>query len=283
MSDLVVVKKEDFLSVAFSYLDEVDVLLDIGCGIVPHDYIRPVIYICCEPYEEYVDVLKEKVKSKLDSIYIIHNLDWEETIQRFADKSVDTVFLIDVIEHLHKEEGERLLQLTERVVRRQIVIFTPSEYIEQKTLPGNKDAWGLSGLDWQEHKSIWNPLDFDNKWTCIWCKDFHEYNNIGELLRAPVGAFFAIKSFSDGDDIQYSEDVMLEELKNGFKKLRKCFEAEQENKKILNKAYEQLQQKYQALHNEYSNARSELLNIYGSKGWKVLLYCYKIKKIFKGG
>ena len=37
-----------------------DTVLDIGCGIRPREEINAGIYICCEPYSEYVKELKSQ-------------------------------------------------------------------------------------------------------------------------------------------------------------------------------------------------------------------------------
>ncbi len=37
-----------------------------------------------------------------------------------------------------------------------------------------KDAWGLDGVDVQEHRSGWTPDDFDRTWDFHICVDCHE-------------------------------------------------------------------------------------------------------------
>ena len=206
MKKIIETSKDDFLNIAFSLLKHSNTLLDIGCGIVPHAYVHHNVYIACEPYTEYVKILKKNRDELsnavyLDSCVIILNEDWESLLEKYENYTVDTVYLIDVIEHLPKDQGRYLLKKTEKMAKKQIVIFTPLEYIEQKTLPGNKDAWGLNGADWQEHKSVWTPSDFDSdEWTFVICKDYHETNNIGEVLDKPVGAFWAIKDIKENNN-----------------------------------------------------------------------------------
>lgn len=179
-----------------SHILPCNIAVDIGTGIRPNDLIQCVVYICCEPYLEYVDVLRSKTDLLFDRIYVIEQKTWAETIDCFPEGSVDSIFLIDVIEHLPKEEGRELLRLTEGKASKQIVIFTPLGFIEQHTLEGGKDAWGLNGAEWQGHKSGWMPEDFDESWEIFACINYHEYNNIGEKLENPFGAFWAIKSLS---------------------------------------------------------------------------------------
>jgi cyclopropane fatty-acyl-phospholipid synthase-like methyltransferase len=129
-------------------------VLDIGCGIRPQFFIRPNVHVCCEPYKEYIDILRRTINE--DRHYIILKASWADAVRMFPEFSVDTVFLIDVIEHLGKEEGKTLLEQTIKLARKQVVIFTPLGFFPQSHTDG-KDRWGLNGGAWQEHKSGWMP------------------------------------------------------------------------------------------------------------------------------
>jgi hypothetical protein len=166
-------------------------ILDIGCGIVPQFYLIPTVHICCEPFEQYLDVLRKKVMDKPDRIYTFLNIGWEQAVELFPEKSVDTIFICDVIEHLEKEEGRRLLEKTVPIARKQVVIFTPLGFMPQHHTDG-KDAWGLDGASWQEHKSGWEPEDFDERWQFVVSREYHTHDNLGSLLEKPFGAFWAI-------------------------------------------------------------------------------------------
>ena len=89
------------------------------------------------------------------------------------DKSVDTIFLLDVIEHIEKEEGKALLQDALRVARVQVVVFTPLGFMPHEAHDTPSD-WGdiLHGSN-QEHLSGWTPQEFPNAMHVI-CEDYHE-------------------------------------------------------------------------------------------------------------
>ncbi|MEE1362215.1 MAG: methyltransferase domain-containing protein [Selenomonadaceae bacterium] len=270
------VSRDDLLKKAFDSMYDVESILDIGCGIVPHDYVKSKYYICCEPYTQYVSVLKEKLKNNTNSFYIVKNIDWEQVNNEFKEKSVDTIFLIDVIEHLEKNYGRKLLEKTVKIAKKQVIIFTPLSYIEQKTLDG-KDAWGLNGADWQEHKSVWTPNDFDDSWECIVSKDYHKYNNIGELLDEPVGAFFAIKNVNEFDDkvntFTFNKDECFVDnfisLNNLNKELeKKIIEKNNECEKWRNELM--LSKQYSTnLENENEELKKELNLIKNTKWWRL--------------
>lgn len=188
--------RDSFMETAISAIEDVEIILDIGPGIYPHpEYANSSLYICCEPFQEYSHHLREKLSEKIpDRIGLVLSGDWKDALELFQEKSVDTVYLLDVIEHLEKSEGGNLLSKTEKIARRQIVIFTPLGYMDQVTLPGGKDAWGMNGASWQEHKSGWHPGDFDGSWRIYACKDFHQINNVLQQLDKPIGAFWAMKT-----------------------------------------------------------------------------------------
>ncbi len=190
-------KKKELIPVAIRAIYPVEVLLDIGCGIVPQNYVLPKVHICCEPFAEYVVYLNKKIAAldACDRSYVVIKMGWSEAVRCFPEKSVDSIFLLDVIEHLEKEEGRVLLAQTEKIAKRQIVIFTPLGFMPQHH-PDGKDAWGLNGGNWQEHKSGWLPEDFiGEEWQCFASNEFHTVDNLGNILAPPHGALWAIKTY----------------------------------------------------------------------------------------
>ena len=175
-------------------LQKADVVLDIGCGIRPQNFIKPNVHICCEPFDQYVAYLQKNIDKESERNVVIVKATWDEAVKIFPPGSVDTIFLNDVIEHLEKEDALRLLKASETIARRQIVIFTPLGFMPQSH-PDGKDAWGLDGGAWQEHKSGWQPEDFDDSWEIFVTKEYHKTDSLGRELDTPFGAMWAIKSY----------------------------------------------------------------------------------------
>ena len=249
------VERDEFLRSGTSRLVDAEVVLDIGCGIRPQTFIKPLVHICCEPYGEYVDVLQQSVTERTDCLFVVLQHDWRAVVELFGPESVDTVFILDVIEHLEKQSGRALLALTEQIARKQIVVFTPLGFVEQHTTQDGRDAWGLHGAAWQAHRSGWMPQDFDDSWSVIACRDFHRHNNIGEELETPFGALWAIKTRdaeSPAPSIEYRASLgpkLLEAAKRTIQALR----TDQDKLKLLT---EDLKRLNEALSGEMQERRS---------------------------
>lgn len=165
--------------------------MDIGCGIRPQAFFQPTVHLCCEPYHEYTKALIQHF-ADVPGLVVLQNTG-QSILDQTPDKSVDSIFLIDVIEHMEKDDGLRLLESCERVVRQQIVLFTPLGFMPQEYGAHDEDAWGFSGGEWQKHRSGWELNDFDNTWDLLVCKEYHLTDSRGERLTNPFGAIWAIK------------------------------------------------------------------------------------------
>jgi hypothetical protein len=184
-------------------------VLDIGCGIRPQQYISPGFLICVEPHLEYVEILKKNL-NQTNSIII--PLDGRTALQSLPDKSIDSIFLIDVIEHMPKDIGFELIKECERVARNQIIVFTPLGFMPQEVHDSGIDGWNLNGGELQDHKSGWYPEDFSG-WNIVGCKHLHIMDYAGTTINPPYGGFYAIKNILKSanlfNDI-YSKDSIAE-------------------------------------------------------------------------
>jgi len=293
-------KPFEILQAVEKAIKETDVVLDIGCGIRPMSYFRPKLHILVEPHQEYVDILN--YRNSGDKSVITLNQNALEALIHFASQSVDSIFLLDVIEHINKEEGLKIIQECERVAREQIVIFTPLGFMPQHV--HGVDAWGLNGGTFQEHISGWLPADFNADWSLHLCEEYHNHDAEGKQLKKPFGAFFAIKNmnkkhialpeklsrlripfFSAYDAHRLYEENAAYQQKY-LEKEQKCQMLDNQNIALnntivsLKKEIEQLNQNYEIAMKNWQVAYHEILN---SKSIRFVKFFKKMLSLFKLG
>jgi len=170
--------REELLPAVISRLRRAHTVLDIGSGIRPQTLVQAQAHVCVEPYGPYVDVLSREHPG-----IVILNCTWDQAVSMIPTGSVDAVVLMDVIEHLEKSDGVRLLEKTVELARSQIVVQTPLGFLPQGE-DEVEDAWGMDGVDWQVHRSGWLPEDFPG-WDILACEQFHFQDAYGRQLEKP--------------------------------------------------------------------------------------------------
>lgn len=120
-------------------------VLDLGCG--PNS---PVQY-CHLPYSVGVEAFKPYLiktrNNKIHHRYIFSDV----TKIKFKPKSFDAVIMIDVLEHLKKEEGLEMLKKMEFWARKKIILSTPDGFLTQSDIDYNY---------FQIHRSGWTVKEF---------------------------------------------------------------------------------------------------------------------------
>jgi ubiquinone/menaquinone biosynthesis C-methylase UbiE len=135
-------------------------VLDLGCG--QSSWLK----VCSVPYSLGVDIfepsLKESIKRKLHNEYLLADVRDLE----FKDRTFDAVIAFEVIEHLTKEEGRKLLSSMERWARKKVIISTPNGHVHQSQvmIEFNPHQRHMSGWDISEL----NQLGFKVKGACGW-------------------------------------------------------------------------------------------------------------------
>lgn len=154
--------------------------IDVGPGIRPQRLLDCPVHILVEPWKPYLEKLVVLYPEK----FAINGLG-TSFLQNALDKSVDTIFLLDVIEHMDKDSGVELINNAKRVARTQVVIFTPLGFMPQHYSEVSESWEGIEHGELQNHLSGWVPADFSDAVTVV-CEDYHKAD--GQIF----GAFYSI-------------------------------------------------------------------------------------------
>jgi hypothetical protein len=131
---------------------DAETLLDVGCGRnSPLGRFRrkPPRTVGVDLYPDWIAESRDKgihdEYEVLDATTIGH---------RFGHGSFDVVLCCDLLEHLDREDGEKLLAQAEMVARHRVVILTPNGFVEQDATWGNPH---------QVHRSGWTAGEMQTR------------------------------------------------------------------------------------------------------------------------
>lgn len=121
-------------------------VLDVGCGAR-----SPLRHVPKHFHAEGVDAFGPAIAAaQAEQIHDDYHRQ-SVTDLDFPPKSFDAVIALDLIEHLAREDGLRLLEQMEQIARKRVIIFTPNGPVDQDPYDGNP---------WQRHLSSWTTADF---------------------------------------------------------------------------------------------------------------------------
>ena len=146
-------------------------VLDVGCGKVMT--LRWLGVKHATGIEGYAPDLEEARRCHSHDELVLGNV--LELDRHFKPGQFDAVIAMDVIEHLTKEDGLRLMRAMEDIARRKVVFLTPSGFLPQHHIEKS---------DLQEHLSGWEAAEMKQ----------HGYEVIGLLGPKTLrGEFHVIK------------------------------------------------------------------------------------------
>ena len=124
-------------------------VLDVGCGA------SPTMRQLGVPHPLGIDGYKPSVdRAKQNNTHdeMVHG-DVRELDRYFRPRQFDACIALDVIEHLTKPDGVKLMKQMEGIAAKRVVLFTPSGFLPQRH---------ASDDDLQEHLSGWEPSEMTN-------------------------------------------------------------------------------------------------------------------------
>jgi len=129
------------------YVHPDDTVLDIGCGLkMITRFLKCRLLTGIEiwqPYLEEGDIWSDV--TELDS--------FSGTLR------YDVVMALDLIEHLEKDMGIKLIFEMLKMARKRVIIFTPTQWTDNKAAVTDKKFWSY-GNPYNEHKSLWTKAEF---------------------------------------------------------------------------------------------------------------------------
>jgi len=129
-------------------LKDCDSVLDLGCGPdSPIKYCGVKYSVGVDAFRPYIE---ESKKKKIHNKYVLEDI----TRVDFKPKSFDAVITIDVLEHLEKEQGRKLLEKAEKWARKKVIVSTPNGYLPQKNIDKNPFQLHRSGWTVEEMKNL---------------------------------------------------------------------------------------------------------------------------------
>jgi len=129
------------------YLADCSTVLDIGCG--PQSIVGRS---GASGYRVGLDIfrgcLAEGARNRTHEDFV------QGDVARlcFRPGSFDAVVSLEVLEHLSKEQGTKLISSMESIAEKVVLLTTPNGFVEQEELEGNP---------FQRHLSGWTPEEFE--------------------------------------------------------------------------------------------------------------------------
>jgi len=131
-------------------LEDCENVLDVGCGCSMNLRWLGVKHpVGIEAHQPSC----EKAKQQNTHDELVHG-DVRELDQYFQSGQFDACIALDVIEHLTKEDGIKLIEQMERISRHKVIFLTPSGFLPQHSFDNNK---------LQEHLSGWEASEMEQR------------------------------------------------------------------------------------------------------------------------
>jgi hypothetical protein len=142
-----------------------ETLLDIGCGsssLIQH--FSPQLKFTFGIDLDESNITKSQLKSIHNEYRVMNATDIGEY---FMPKSFDCVLASDVIEHLTKDDGLKLISMMEQIATRKVIIFTPNGFLPQDGYDPSPYSLHLSGWNIDEMRGMGYRVIGINGWKLL--------------------------------------------------------------------------------------------------------------------
>jgi len=125
-------------------------VLDVGCGVTTT--MRQLGIPQTIGVDGYAPSFNEAKRQNTHDQLV--QCDVRELSKHFQARRFDACVALDVIEHLTKPDGLKLIEDMERIAKKRVVFFTPSGFLPQRQAKND---------DLQEHLSGWEAVEMEQK------------------------------------------------------------------------------------------------------------------------
>lgn len=125
-------------------LEGCESILDLGCGTSNSSSAHATKKRYSVGVDAFLPSIEESKKNNTHDEY--YHMDVLDIGSTFKENQFDAVIALDLIEHLEKEDGKKLLEAMEKIAKKKVVIFTPNGFLAQGEYYNNP---------WQLHRSGW--------------------------------------------------------------------------------------------------------------------------------
>jgi ubiquinone/menaquinone biosynthesis C-methylase UbiE len=183
-------------------------VLDMGCGSdSPIQNCNVKFSLGVELFDPY---LAESKKKKIHTEYLKADIKSVE----FKPKSFDCVMCLEVLEHMTKEEGLKLIEKMKKWARKKVIITTPNTFVWQDEIDNNPLQAHVSGWSAKELRNIgfkvhgiegWKKLRgyrgvLKYKPMFFWAKIAHISQKLVYFFPSMAFQLFAV-SYTDADKL----------------------------------------------------------------------------------
>jgi predicted TPR repeat methyltransferase len=135
-----------------------ETVLDVGCGSTPT--LRQLGVSHCVGMEGYLPAFEDAQRQNTQDEIICGDV--RDLASHFKPRQFDACIAMDVIEHLSKTDGLKLMSDMELIAKKKVVFFTPNGFLSQRQ---------AADSDLQAHLSGWEAEEMER----------HGYNVMGML------------------------------------------------------------------------------------------------------
>jgi hypothetical protein len=126
-------------------------ILDVACGLsLKSQYLAADIRVGVDIYKPYL----QKIDATVPYVTVLYDVRKLDDI--FVEKSFDLVLMLDIIEHLEKDESLAMMQMAEKIAKVAVIVETPEGFV-----PQNIDIWGHGGDEFQTHRCGWEKAELE--------------------------------------------------------------------------------------------------------------------------